>query len=443
MNARFRNITVGLPATILIHATILLACLFAAPLFVLAQAADPCAGYQAWQSQTNPRTDAIGDRNVAYPETNATYWSTVLIQPIGTTVTLRGQFPASRYMSFQIYDSHGAILDAINDVSIKPDAGQNNPFRGGIARGTYTVRIVFGRKLATMLGNTMATAGETGVVLIYRVYYPNNPDDLTGSTNPALPALSIDGVPLSSCPPRPIIAPEATTVWGRLSRTDFAGSKPSVPLLTGMNPQWNLLMGNPDSTLFPYPNKDNNYMWTLLDRDFLKEPYSFDFAVVRMKAPSVADTQNGMPPYAPAQVRYWSLCTDDPISTAVIRCVADNQATNVNGFVTFVISDPSKRPAAAILQQWGATWIPWGAMRAEDSVYNINGRQLTNADGVFYYNHLLYRQTLADPIFAESIANVSQLRPTQWKQAMGDYWPAIGYCSRAQFEARGADCMGQ
>jgi hypothetical protein len=44
---------------------------------------------------------------------------------------------------------------------------------------------------------------------------------------------------------------------------------------------------------------------------------------------------------------------------------------------------------------------------------------------------ILYRQTMANPAFLESIQKVSQLPAPSRKAAMGDYWPVIGYCRRS------------
>jgi hypothetical protein len=426
---------------ILIQVITLTACLAFAPLQVRAQNSDPCANYQAWQVQVNPRTDPSGSRNVAFPETNATYWGTILTQPVGTILTINGQFSTARYMSFQIYDGEGSFISGINDVSINPDPGQNNPYRGGIAQGTYTVRVVFGRSFDKSAPNTIWTSGQTNISIVYRVYHPTNPDDLTaGTTNPVLPALSIGATTLTTCPPRPIITPVTSTVWGRLGNNEFSGVKPSVPMAARIEPLWSFSEASP---FVPYPNHDNDYMSAALSRDFLKAPYNFDIVVMRFKLPTYANTQNGMPPYAPAQVRYASLCSNDPISTAVARCLPDNQLANVNDFVTVVISDPSKRPSETVLSQWGASWMPWGALGSLDSVYGTKGTLLTNANGVFYYDMVMYRQTMSDPSFAESITNVSKLPASQRKAAMGEYWPTIGYCTNAQFQSLGARCLPQ
>jgi hypothetical protein len=115
----------------------------------------------------------------------------------------------------------------------------------------------------------------------------------------------------------------------------------------------------------------------------------------------------------------------------------------VNGLVTFVISDPSKQPSASVLSQWGASWLAWGALQPSQYVYNAQEDVLTNANGVYYYNLVMYRQTLANPAFTSSIANVSQMPLAQQSAAMGSYWPQIGYCKLQAFQTLGPACIAR
>jgi hypothetical protein len=392
-------------------------------------------------AQTNAKTDATGINNHAYPEYNATYWATNLTFAQGSTITIAGQYPNARYMSFQIYDSNRNVVGAINDVQINPDAGQNNPYRGGTAQGTYTVQVVFGRQPARgPAPNTLYTGTLTAVTLFYRVYYADNPNDLPGGPlDPVLPNLSVTGTTWTSCPPRPILPP-LQTLNDRLDQIDYVGTPPpNLPPLPPP-PFWQFAVTS--SYTRYYPSQDNSYMSALISRAYLNPPYSFDMLVLSMKTPTFTDTQAGVPPYAPANVRFWSMCQDEQMTTSVTRCVPDDQAENIGGFATFVISDPSKQPSPTVLAQWGANWIPWGALEPGDVIYDINGDPLTNADGVFYYGVILYRQTEADPNFAQSITNIAQLPASQRQAAMGPYWPVIGYCTAASFQALGAGCIG-
>jgi hypothetical protein len=402
---------------------------------------DPgCEGYQAWTSQYNPRSDSLGKNNSAYPEANATYWTTVLTETLGTTVTVQGRYPLARYMSFQLYDDNRNVQDAINDLAINPDSGQNNPYRTGSAQGTYTVHVVFGNKPQTPAANTVYTQGLTNVALVYRIYYSNNPDNLAATNlDPVLPVVSVEGSTLTSCPPRPIIVPEDLTVWGRLDNSDFIGTRPSTAFVPSNPPTWNTVTTG-GSTPY-YPSEDNSYLIAAISRDYLLPPYNYDMVVVRFRAPTFANTQAGQPPYTPAQMRFWSFCQDEPILTSVVRCIPDNNHSSRGGFATFVISDPSRRPSDTILNRWGARWVPWGALQPGDVVYDIDDNPLTNDDGVFFGGLLLYRQTMADPSFRQSIENIAKLPPGRRKAAMGAYWPTSGYCTSADFQASGVDCI--
>jgi hypothetical protein len=408
----------------------------------LAPPVDPgCEGYQAWTNQSNPRSDVLGTNNSAYPEANATYWTTLVVGRSGTTLTIRGRYPQARYMSLQTYDENRNVLDAINDVALNPDPGQNNPFRTGFAQGTYTAQLVFGRKpMSSVPANTLYTGGLLAVGLVYRVYYSNNPDNLAGtSLDPILPELTIDGVPLSSCPPRPIVLPEDALVWGRLDNGDYMGTKPPIETIPSNPPRWTLVDTSGNTPY--YPSEDNSYMAAAISRDYLQFPYNYELVVMRFRTPTFPDTQAGVAPYAPAQVRFWSVCQNEPLLTSVVRCSPDNAHVDRNGFATYVISDPSKRPPDDILNRWGARWIAWGALQPNDVMYDIENNALTSDDGLFYYGLVLYRQTMADPGFTQSIENVSQLALNVQKTVMGAYWPTIGYCTRRTFQLSGAGCI--
>ena len=275
--------------------------------------------------------------------------------------------------------------------------------------------------------------------IIYRVYYPNTPSDLSGGTSsPVMPAITINNALIASCPPRPIITPVTDSVWGRLDQVDFQGVKPSDGPLAFNPPIWGVSNGGTLPEL--NGNADNVLMTAILSRDFLTS--ATPLVVLTFRAPTFPDTQTGVPPYSPAQVRYWSMCTDEPITTAAVRCVPDDQAPTKNGFATLVVSDPSNRPSASVLAQWGAAWLTWGALDLGDFLYDENLQQLTSADGVFYYGMLIYRQTAASPLFIQSMAHVAQLPVAIQKAVMGDYWPQTGYCSASQFQSLGAGCIG-
>lgn len=404
-----------------------------------------CTGDQAWYGQQNIQSEPTGMRNIAYPEGNATYWARVMTGAIGSTVTIKGQFPAARYMGIQVYDIEHNVRSAIGDQDINPDSGSNNPFRAGATAelGTYTVKLVFGATPATPAPNTIYSDGLTEIGLLYRVYYPNNVKSLIGSTtSPALPTIKQDGVKMATCKPRPIL-PKSDTVNGHIDQYDFTGTIPADTRPVTNPPSLLLSITNPFTPF--YPSADNNYMSALISRQFMTAPYDYNMVVMRMKAPTFPNTQLGEAPWLATterQVRFWSVCENEPLTTGVTRCLADGQSTPLDGYVTVVFSDPSNKPSASQLQTWGASWLPLGALTADDVVYDIDGNPKTNADGIYWYGFILYRQTIANPSWTQSMAAVGQLPRTQVKAAMGDYYPKIGYCRKSDFKKLGAGCIG-
>src|SRR5215211_1300636 len=118
-------------------------CLFAtllAPRMAYAQVIPPCS----WPLETS--VDSL--LNVAYPDTNAIYWTMPIDTARWSGMIITGHFPAARFMSLTSYDAQGAAIEGLLDYQIRPDKGSRNPFdpgkaaaRGGAGGndGRYTV----------------------------------------------------------------------------------------------------------------------------------------------------------------------------------------------------------------------------------------------------------------------------------------------------------------
>ena len=416
--------------------------IFVAP-FLLAAAAlaqtNPCAGYTGWNYQGDPPTDSVGFYNLNYPEGSSTsYFGANITQPLGTTYTIQGRYPYARFMAIEIYTGD-TLVDFVADVNIVPDPGQNNPFVSGTANGTFTAYVVFGAKPATPAANTIYTGTLTTVGLLYRIYHTTDPNDPSGGAG--LPTIVLNGSSLVNCPIQPILPP-GSTPWLRLATGDWMGTPPTpAQKYPASNPTtWSI--ANPDVAHY-FPNGADFYLTTRLSRQFLKPIGSADLFVVRFLAPTFPNTRSGVPVYAPRQVRFWSLCTDDSYTTNVNRCVWDDEIPlDANGYVSIVISDPGSMPSAAALSKFKAIWLAWGALDlSTDVVYDRKRQPWGINTPVHYYNDLLYRQTLASPTFTQSMMNISQLPVAQQQQAMGAYWPQYGYCTSANFEAYGVKCL--
>ena len=134
--------------------------------------------------------------------------------------------------------------------------------------------------------------------------------------------------------------------------------------------------------------------------------------VIHARAATFPATHAGQPVFqGGTQLRYWSMCENNPQTTGVISCSPDYLTNRSNGYYTIVIS--RTRPANTG-PACGDTWLNWGAVQ----------------DGT-----VLLRNMLPNPSFAQAIQNVT---PGQEKQDMGAYYPSSAYVATlSQFESLG------
>jgi hypothetical protein len=369
----------------------------------------------SWAAGSDP--DAA---NVAFPDTNATYWLARFTVEPGTRLVINGSYPKARYFSFHVYHPGGVPLDSLYDAQIRPDKGSANPYAGKPAYGTgrrYTVTVAFAAKPAHPAPNTLY-AGQTGIStlpnaageLMLRVYVPTDASSATGG-------VPLPTVRLETATGQTINAGDACT--GKLPQTG-AGvnqaitsnnfpTESSAPVATPV-PTWGRAYGNPYAGF--YGNLQNAYLTATISHEY------GNLVVIHAKAPTFPDTRRGVPPYAPAQMRYWSICQNSD-STRVNACAADFQAPLRNGYYTYVISDPSQRPRNATVAN-GVVWLPWGASDGSATV--------------------IYRNMLISKSFHQAAQDVN--KGDDPKKVMDRYYPSAVYCTRQRFERGGwASCF--
>src|SRR5438309_7331821 len=153
-------------------------------------AAVPTAGAAAPAPPPNPGTTSARPNrldptaaNTLYPDTAANYWVTNIPAVPGETLTITGQYPHGRYMSFTTYTPYLFSVDGLHDSAIAPDPGSTNPYLPGADRSAtpraYTVTAVFGQKPASPAPNSIYTTSADGSKtgssfrIVYRVYRPD------------------------------------------------------------------------------------------------------------------------------------------------------------------------------------------------------------------------------------------------------------------------------
>jgi hypothetical protein len=95
------------------------------PLFAAAQALPVCS----WPLETTGK----GISNVAYPDTNATYWTMPFDSVRWKSIVITGAYPQARFFSFVSYNASGSVVEdhgSLNDVDINPDPGYTKVLLG-------------------------------------------------------------------------------------------------------------------------------------------------------------------------------------------------------------------------------------------------------------------------------------------------------------------------
>jgi hypothetical protein len=386
--------------------------------------------------------------DATFPDTGARYWGAAFQIPPGGYLEIQGQYPHTRYFSFETYTAESQAIDGLYDAEIAPDHGSVNPYVPGANRNTehrnYTVYIVNGKVPASgRAPNTIYTSTTdgsnsepTGLAQIgYRIYLPDIGQDDTGGVGlPTITSVSSSGSRL--------LEPGACQI---LTLPDLGAQQISAALgegfpitgpgVLGLNPlRWRKYT-NPvtaysaaaldnqftapeyqqaasefDATLPSggfFENVDTAYLFAVADREFGQ------VLVLRGRVPTTPQTTLGQPIMGTGQMRYWSICAFSQASS-VYGCADDSDipAKNHHRFVV-VLSTVAARPSNAIAK-CGANWIPLGA--APQTV-------------------LLLRNMLPAPTFRYAVQNATV--GTE-QQTLGPYYPVGSYYqTTADFEKLG------
>lgn len=414
----------------------------------------------AWWLETTPET-----MNVAYPDTEATYWTTPFIATPDLRLTVKGRYPQARYFSLTVYDSTfgyfttaEGVTSGLADWRIQPDAGSVNPWQTATSSvgGAFTVTVA---RDVTPAENATANAiplvpstPSSGTLpsdvgfLIFRVYVPAG-----GNTTVELPTIVVEDArgttaltPCTKARIRKLAGAGGTT--GRIARALRRLQKGRTPYAPPCGddcpPSLQFFLPSSGVTSRVFPNPDNAYVSALF------QPERGTVVVVRGLAPtspasvgsgSVGDAVGATPvPWTdePAwQVRYWSLSNNVydapyPVVTAgrgdhVVFGGAADLGTPLDGEgrYTVVVSHPADRPANATTAD-GVAWLP---------------TQTTQPKA---WETLILRNMLPAASFTNAIQQIDPADyadPAVAAATMGAYYPLVASCSVTVFESGGAD----
>jgi hypothetical protein len=419
----------------------------------------------AWPVETTP-TKA----NFAAPDPYATYWTTPFLAKPGYSLTIRGVFPTSRFMSFTVYNDsflyftntvHGKNVQSdLSDYQIGPDRGSRNPWRSRNAgvRQRFTVRLIPRVTAAQQKSenaipmidqNTPADpTGPPGIgYVILRTYIPSG-----GNSTVRLPAITVTHHGRSVTLPPCSASASAAELRNRalagaisaLKARGGAGRAPAACTSGCGNPELQYFGPSQDQKSGLFPNPANAY----ISMNFT--PRRGYVVVTHGRAPSSpVDAGTGVPgdsigaspvPWIKPkfQVRYWSIANyidepPDPVvkigrgARAIFGGTPDYLTALRNGYYTVVSSLPADKPSAASLKARGATWIPMSASHPRAPEYQLLRNMLSQQS--------LYPEGFAFITPPSSPSAI--IPPATVRKQMGAYYPHTAECPVRTFETQG------
>jgi hypothetical protein len=216
------------------------------------------AGLPAYSQAQTSQTTALpcgwpvestgsGLTNVAFPDTDATYW----LMPIDTSrwqsMVVKGEYPKSRFFSFVTYFGTGGAADSIIDANIEPDAGSSNPFTSGPAGDAQNYTLTIDGN-ANGAGNHIQWANTQLTYVLYRIYVA----DEGQSRNAGVPLPSVELVD-NQGNAHPIQACKLQNLAGQLpGLNDLVGSGASAcPSTQAQQQQQVTFSANTSGDFFP------------------------------------------------------------------------------------------------------------------------------------------------------------------------------------------------
>jgi hypothetical protein len=420
------------------------------------------------------------ENNFAGPDTDTTYYYTRLQLPPGARVTLHGQYPHARFMSYTTYKTIGGVTGypatALIDTQIRPDRGSVNPFDGGARRDrskrAYTVTVSGQVPPANPAPNTLytgqaATAGQTQQVeLELRMYRPDRGYDGAGGVPLPTPTVTLaDGTSSSGTAACSNLHDQGGIAKFAKSALASEGVKPALykslrdaapaphpatdpvrwyrffntqrllePFFAGTS-RANMIGSLPTNITGGFYSTPNNaYMLGYVDRTIGPNRNGHNILVLHAKMPTHPHTYNRETKNdsAGTQMRFWSLCNygsyaNPPLLPANSACVFDERVpTKQAGYYTIVVSLSEDRPRNAT-PQCGVAWMDWGT--AGDG----QGRSTLDL--------LAIREQLDSPTYAQGIDKITT--PDTEQQVMGAHYPKGTYMTKSQFQKRSCSNSNQ
>lgn len=350
------------------------------------------------------------------PDAYANYFTYTLVRTnknLGFRV--KGSFPSTRYMSFNVYSLHdNTTQGSLVDYQIATDSGDPNPFIGNAdsvkVGKDYTVHIVPERYSEKKLQNKLVFEDDVRFLLMVIRLYDYNIDDFGGVEYPTVEAFTLDKKE-TIAEIKPARLPRALNLRSIVRRVSLPKMVKRLSTVFETENTIPLDISPSNRTRYTIPfhaiddngfieNNDNRYLLAAITK---KEEEVYVF---RFKAPSYT---TGPENINKTDVRYWSFNLGNKASYNFNAIKDEDALIDEMGYVNIVLAhkDPVLEKRAADL---GFNFLEWNMPWQE--------------------GFILFRHMLAHSNFEAQIDNIpvinentTDFKSKEAQNYIGDYAP--------------------
>ncbi len=440
-----------------------------------------------WVSQTDPSV-----QNTLYPDAFATYWTASFDIPVGGKVLLKGEYPYARYSSLHIYNPILQPLDAIADVELVPDAGSVNVALAGADRTatnrSWTAQVLAavppenindreGNTLYSFQGRDGNNAPSQKANVIYRVYIEDNGRDVSGDVGlPTVVLVDATGnetTGTDACSAATDL-PSPGTLNDIRQGDDPVSTVPSSAAFDTFTISWlrffnfqgsqaNRFNSTPaGAPLIASPlnstnsaggfasNVHNAYIYAQLNHGAEdNNPLTRLVGAFEMQVPTTPNTVNGNTVMGSADMRYWSITTNENNQQAFVDGVYDEDSvaplrvgvsgeneldpTAANRRI-FLVSRPGEERPSNATAECGVNWLSWGF--ATHSILILRNMLSENAFKQAVQQIPPLPGECEEPVMNPNYSAVNFTAGTAQNDA-GSFFPYGTHMTKVEFEALG------
>lgn len=352
-----------------------------------------------------------------WPDVYANYYSYTFVRTDENVgIKIKGQFPDSRYMSYNVYNLEDkSTQGSIIDHELVTDSGNPNPTMTGgvIGAENYTIHVIPEKYKEADLPNKLTFRDDSKILLIVIRYYDFNQNDLAGVSLPTTQAFTLNETDAI----QPVNLPTALNLKSLVNGPKIAES---IWFMYNAENQQALDGPKNQKQYYTLPfyrvigegmiqNNDNLYLLSALTK---KEDEVY---IMKFKAPTFVQTAADI---GTSDVRYWSVNIGNDLSYVYNAIKDEDCLIDKDGYVTIIMAakDDTIQDRCKTL---GFNFLEWNIERSK--AFIIYRNMLSRPDFAGHFNQVQPLKETSDFGDFEANTQIGEYAPKGFRMKKADF----------------------